>query len=193
MELDRSTLVRAVTGKDRSFDGRFWFGVKTTGIYCRPGCPSPRPKPENLRFFSSPAAAEAEGLRPCRRCRPRASAASPAARGTATTVDRALRLIEEGALTEGSVAALAARLGIGERHLRRLFAAQVGASPAEHARALRLRRARALIEETLTPFAEIALAAGFGSTRRFNAELREAFGKTPRALREAGKHARTRN
>lgn len=185
MELDRETQCQAVEGRDRSFDGRFWFGVVTTGIYCRPGCPSPPPKRRNLRFFASPAEAEAAGLRPCLRCHPRAPADAPAALGTKATVARALRLIEEGALGEGSVAELAARLGVGERHLRRLFAAQVGKSPLEVAREQRVRRARALIEETREPLGEVALAAGFSSTRRFNAELREALGVAPRVLRRA--------
>jgi AraC family transcriptional regulator of adaptative response / DNA-3-methyladenine glycosylase II len=188
MELDDKTLFHAVEARDRSFDGRFWFGVVTTGIYCRPGCPSPPPRRRNLRFFPSPTAAEQAGLRPCLRCHPRAPTGAAAALGTRATVARALRLIAGGSLDEAGVDELAARLGIGERHLRRLFAEQLGASPIEVARSFRIRLARRLIEETHQPMSEVALAAGFSSTRRFNDEIRKAFGQSPSELRGAARH-----
>lgn len=182
-QTDESALYRAVESRDRRFEGRFFLGVITTGIYCRPGCPAPLPKRPNMRFFPCSAAAEEAGFRACLRCRPETVPGTPAWIGTGATVARALRLLGEGGLDSGGVEALASRLGIGERHLRRLFAEQLGASPLAVARSLRLHFARKLLDETSLPMTEVALASGFSSTRRFNAEIRSAFGFAPTELR----------
>src|SRR5689334_2122712 len=129
MTLDPEICYRAWVSRDRRFDGRFFMGVTSTGIYCRPGCPARIPARHRCRFYGSAAAAEAAGFRPCRRCRPETSPGSAAALGTSATVTRALRLIEEGALDSGSVEQLGHRLGVTDRWLRELFATQVGASP----------------------------------------------------------------
>ena len=127
--LDAEACYRAVRSRDRRFEGRFVLAVTSTGIYCRPGCPAKIPARRNVRFLPSPAAAEVAGFRPCRRCRPDASPDSAAWNGTAATVTRALRLIDEGALDQGGVEALAMRLGMSGRHLRRLFLERLGATP----------------------------------------------------------------
>lgn len=181
--LDPRALDRARISRDPRFDGKFFVAVSTTGIYCRPICPSRYAKRANVRFFGTPAAAETAGFRPCRRCRPEAAPGTPAWLGTAAVVRRALRLINDGALDEGSVQTLARRLGIGPRHLLRLFLRHVGAAPLAVARTRRLHFAACLLEQTGLPITQVALAAGFGSSRRFN----DAFAKTnrrpPRALR----------
>ncbi|MFT3776215.1 MAG: Ada metal-binding domain-containing protein [Minicystis sp.] len=181
--LDLDACYRAMESRDRRFEGHFIIGVRTTGIYCRPGCPARIPKRENTTFYACAAAAEAAGLRACRRCRPDASPASPAAAGTPATVARALRLIDEGGLDEGGVDALAARLGMGARHLRRLFDQHLGASPIAVAQSRRAHFARRLLEDTALPITDVAHAAGFASVRRFNEAVRVAFGAPPRALR----------
>src|SRR3989475_138885 len=129
MDLERRAFERARRSRDPRFDGRFFVGVKTTGIYCRPVCPAPSPQERNVIYFPSAAAAAEAGFRPCLRCRPESSPGTPAWSGTSTTVSRALRLISESALEEAGVNALAARLGIGSRQLRRLFMRHLGASP----------------------------------------------------------------
>lgn len=182
-DLDADRCWRAVASRDRRFDGRFVTGVLTTGIYCRPGCPARLPKRTNVRFFPSAAAAEASGLRPCKRCRPDASPGSPVAIGTPVTVRRALRLLAEDGLGDGGVEELAGRVGVGARHLRRLFDRHVGAAPGEVARTERVHFARKLLEETSLPATEIALASGFGSVRRFNDAVKTTFGSTPTELR----------
>lgn len=176
---------QAIASRDRRFEGRFVVAVQTTGVYCRPGCPAPLPLKRNVRFYLCAAAAEEAGFRPCMRCRPDASPGSAAWLGTSATVLRALKLIEAGGLDERSVDALAERLGVGARHLRRLFAAQVGASPDQIARTRRAHFARKLIEETALPMAEVAHAAGYASIRRFNAAMRDTFRKPPSELRRA--------
>jgi AraC family transcriptional regulator, regulatory protein of adaptative response / DNA-3-methyladenine glycosylase II len=178
-------LYRAVESRDRRFEGRFVLGVSTTGIYCRPGCPARMPKRPNMRFFACPAAAEQAGFRACLRCRPETSPGTPAWIGTGATVARALRLIGEGGLDDAGVEVLASRLGIGDRHLRRLFAEQLGASPLAVARSRRLHFARKLLDETSLPMTEVALGSGFSSTRRFNDEIRRAFGESPTELRRS--------
>jgi AraC family transcriptional regulator of adaptative response / DNA-3-methyladenine glycosylase II len=181
--LDAAGCYRAFLAHDRRFDGRVFAGVITTGVYCRPVCPVRPPKFENTRFFACAAAAEAAGFRPCRRCRPETSPGTPAWVGTSAVVSRAFRLIGDGAFEHGDVEALAARVGLGGRQLRRLFARHLGASPAEIARSRRMHFARALIDQTSLPMTEVAAAAGFGSLRQFNHAIRAVFRSPPSALR----------
>ena len=177
---------RARLSRDARFDGQFYVGVKTTGIYCRPICPANSPKSENVSFFQSAAAASEAGYRPCLRCRPESAPGTPAWSGTSTTVRRGLRLISGGALDDGNVEELAERLGVTSRHLRRLFNKHVGASPLSVAHTQRLHFAKRLIDETTLPMQHIAAAAGYGSIRRFNDAFRNTYGRSPRALRRAG-------
>jgi AraC family transcriptional regulator of adaptative response / DNA-3-methyladenine glycosylase II len=183
MLLDATSCYRALRTRDRRFDGRFFVGVRTTGIYCRPICPARTPLRANIAFYACAAAAEEAGFRPCKRCRPETSPGTPAWLGSSAVVSRALRLIRDGALDGGGVDALAARLGIGGRQLRRLFDQHLGASPAAVARAQRLQAARAMIDQTALPMLEIAAAAGFQSLRQFNHAVRQTFGAAPRELR----------
>jgi AraC family transcriptional regulator of adaptative response / DNA-3-methyladenine glycosylase II len=178
-------LYRAVASRDRRFEGRFVVAVRTTGVYCRPGCPAPIPQRRNVRFFTCAAAAEEAGFRACLRCRPDASPGSPAWLGTSATVARGLGLIAAGVLDEAGVDGLAARLGVGSRHLRRLFARELGASPLTVARTRRAHFARKLLEETELPVTQVALCAGYSSVRRFNAEVRQVFRSAPRLLRRS--------
>ena len=179
--MDPEACFRAVAARDRSQDGRFFTGVVTTGIYCRPVCPSRTPLRRNVVFFARRDDAVAAGFRACRRCRPEAAPGTPAWRGTAATVQRALRLIRDGAGDD--VEALAAKLAVSARHLRRLFDVHVGASPQQVAAARRLARAHALLVETTLPMADVAAGAGYGSLRAFNREVRAAFGVTPSRVR----------
>lgn len=190
MALDSDRMYRAMVSRDRRFEGHFVIGVRTTGIYCRPGCPARMPRRENVRFYACTAAAQAAGLRPCLRCRPDAAPGTPAALGTPATVTRALRLIAQGALDEEGVEPLAERLGVTARHLRRLFDQHLGASPLEVAGTQRVHFARKLLEETAMPMTEVAHAAGFASVRRFNEAMRDALGATPTELR-ARRRAKT--
>jgi AraC family transcriptional regulator of adaptative response / DNA-3-methyladenine glycosylase II len=185
MELDRVACYRAIQARDARFDGRFFTAVRTTGIYCRPICPARCPKLENIAFYPSAAAAQAAGFRPCLRCRPECSPEIGAWRGTSSTVSRALGLIAEGALdgVAASVDALALRLGIGERQLRRLFEQHLGASPLAVAQTRRVLLAKQLIHETPMRMVDVAFAAGFGSLRRFNDTFRKLYGRAPSALR----------
>lgn len=183
MTLDPAVCSKARLARDARFDGRFFIGVRTTGIYCRPVCPARSPKEENVRYYPTAAAASAAGLRPCLRCRPEASPGTPAWNGCTTTVSRALRLIAEGALDEGSVSELSTRLGIGPRHLHRLFLEHLGAPPVAIAQTRRLQFAKRLIDQTTRPFTEVALASGFGSIRRFNAVVERAYHRSPTHLR----------
>jgi len=185
MMLDPDVCERARLARDPRFDGRFFVAVLTTGIYCRPICPVRAPKPQNVRFYPSAAAAAEAGFRPCLRCRPEASPGTPAWLGTAATVSRALRLIADGALDQGSVEELATRLGVGARHLTRLFQRHLGASPLAVAKNRRLLFAKTLISDTDLSMAQVALAAGFGSIRRFNAVFRQTYGCAPSSLRKA--------
>src|SRR5437660_2363297 len=168
MTLNRLMCSRARLSRDARFDGKFFIGVLSSRIYCRPICPARTARESNVRYFASAAAAADAGFRPCLRCRPEAAPGTPAWLGTSAVVRRALRLIDKGFLDEGSVGALAARLGIGARHLDRLFLAHVGASPIAVAQTRRLHFAKRLLDETNLQITEIALAAGFGSVRRFN-------------------------
>ena len=183
--LDPEACYRALTTRDPRFDGRLFVGVTSTGIYCRPVCPARTPKFANCTFHATAAAAQEAGFRPCLRCRPETAPQLGAWRGTSNTVSRGLALIAEGALDgeDASVDALAARLGVGERQLRRLFKDHLGASPIAVAQTRRVLFAKQLIHDTRMPMAEIALAAGFGSVRRFNETFQALFGRPPSALR----------
>jgi AraC family transcriptional regulator of adaptative response / DNA-3-methyladenine glycosylase II len=185
MDMDFEACRRAFVTRDHRFDGRIFGAVKTTGIYCRPICPARTPKPQNMTFYPTAAAAQEAGYRPCLRCRPEASPDLGAWRGTSNTVSRALALIEAGAMDTGDVDALAARLGVGERQLRRLFRQHLGASPVSVAQTRRVLLAKQLIQETRLPMGEVALAAGFGSVRRFNETFQQLFGRPPGELRRS--------
>ena len=183
MDMDRTACYRAISTRDARFDGRLFVGVRTTGIYCRPICPARTPKFENVSFYPSAAAAQEAGFRPCLRCRPEVSPELAFWRGTSNTVSRALALIESGGLDGDDVEGLANRLGVGARQLRRLFAQHVGASPVTVAQTRRVLLAKQLIHDTALPMAEVALASGFNSVRRFNETFRNLFGRPPAALR----------
>ena len=192
MALDRRRCDRARMARDRRFDGWFFTGVLTTRIYCRPTCPVKPAKSRNVVFFPTAAAAERAGFRPCLRCRPEAAPGTPAWRGAAATVSRALRLIERGFLDDGKrVEDLADTLGMTTRHLRRLFLRHAGASPNAVATTRRVQRAKALVDETALPMSAIAFAAGFASIRRFNAAFRAVYRRPPSAVRRARRRART--
>ncbi len=190
MEFTRETCRAARLSHDPRFDGRVFIAVRTTRIFCRTVCPARSPNEDNIDYYPSAAAALQAGFRPCLRCRPE-SWGTAAWNGTSTTVARALRLIHEGALDgdggDSSVDALAERLGIGSRHLRRLFIQHLGATPIAVAQAQRLLSAKKLIDETTLPFTSIAVAAGYGSIRRFNAAFRATYGRSPRELRRGKK------
>lgn len=183
--LDRDACYRALQTRDARFDGRLFVGVTSTGIYCRPVCPARTPYFENCCFYGSAAAAQEAGFRPCLRCRPETAPDLASWRGTSSTVSRALALIADGGLDggEAGVDALAERLGVGGRQLRRLFKQHLGASPVAVAQTRRVLFAKQLIQETRMPMAEVALAAGFGSVRRFNETFRQLFGRPPNELR----------
>jgi len=190
MELDPEICYRALSTRDPRFDGLFFTGVRTTGVFCRPVCPARTPLAANCHFFRSAAAALEAGFRPCLRCRPEVAPHLPAANGTSNTVLRALRLIDQGSLDNGNVEDLAARLGIGERHLRRLFQEELGASTIAVAQSRRLLFARQLIRDTSLPLTDVAFASGFSSLRRFHASFRQSFGCAPRELRRAASSLR---
>ncbi|MGN9812092.1 DNA-3-methyladenine glycosylase 2 family protein [Micromonospora sp. BQ11] len=185
MELDFERCYRAVDSRDQRFDGWFYTGVTSTGIYCRPSCPAMTPKRQNVRFFPSAAAAQGAGLRACRRCRPDAAPGSPQWDVRGDVVGRAMRLIADGVVDRDGVPGLAARLGYTERHLHRMLRAELGAGPLALARAQRAQAARTLVETTGLGMAEIAFAAGFGSVRQFNETVREVYGVAPSELRTA--------
>jgi AraC family transcriptional regulator, regulatory protein of adaptative response / methylated-DNA-[protein]-cysteine methyltransferase len=186
MSLDFAECDRARLARDATYDGRFYTGVHTTGIYCRPVCPVRPARSANVSFFPSAAAAEMAGFRPCLRCRPETAPFSSAWIGSRATVERALRLIvEEGALDQegATVESLAERLGLGSRQLTRLFARHLQASPSKVARTARVQRAKRLLDETALPMTEIAMRAGFGSLRRFNSIFAEVYGRPPTEIR----------
>src|SRR5689334_14823680 len=185
MDLDSDACYRAIQTRDARFDGRLFIGVRTTGIYCRPVCPARTPRRENVSFYASAAGAQEAGFRPCLRCRPETAPNLGVWRGTSNTVSRALALIEMGALDEGDVEALAERVGVGERQLRRLFDKHVGASPNSVAQTHRVLLAKQLLHETTLPMTEVALAAGFGSVRRFNETFQQMYRRPPSKLRGA--------
>jgi AraC family transcriptional regulator, regulatory protein of adaptative response / methylated-DNA-[protein]-cysteine methyltransferase len=187
--LDVAVCERARVSRDRRYDGLFFSGVRTTGVYCRPVCPVRPAKANNVTFYPSAAAAEQDGFRPCLRCRPETAPFSPAWKGSQTTVERAVRLISSGALDDESVEVLAERLGIGPRHLSRLFKKLLGASPVQVARTARVQRAKRLLDETDLPMTEIAPRSGFRSQRRFNAVFAEVYKRPPTEIRRGRAHS----
>lgn len=170
--------------RDPAYDGVFFIGVKSTGIYCRPICPARQPLTKNICFYPSAAAAENAGLRPCLRCRPESAPFCPAWIGTKSTVERALKLIDAGALDKGTLTDLADQLGIGVRHLNRLFQKHLEATPVQVAQTLRVQRAVRRIRETEDTMIDISLSAGFGSVRQFNNVFRTLYGFPPTRLRK---------
>jgi AraC family transcriptional regulator of adaptative response / DNA-3-methyladenine glycosylase II len=173
-------------GRQARFDGCFIEAVTSTGIYCRPSCPAVTPRPENVRYFPTAAAAQAAGFRACLRCRPDAAPGSPEWNARDDVVGRAMRLINDGVVDREGVAGLAKRLAYTERHLHRLLFSEVGAGPMALARARRAHTARLLLETTGMPVGEVAFAAGFGSVRQFNETIRTVFARTPSELRRRG-------
>jgi len=193
LSLDTRALDRARASRDPRFDGKFFIAVTSTRIYCRPICRVRDAKRANIRYYFSAAAAAEAGFRPCLRCRPEAAPGTPAWQGTSAVVKRALRLIDGGILDDASVDDLAVKLGVGPRHLDRLFVQHVGASPVVFAQTRRLHFAKRLLDETSLTICEIALAAGFGSLRRFNTVFRRTYHCAPSDLRrrrpsDAGAH-----
>src|SRR4051812_21741675 len=183
MQLDTEHCHQAFESKDARFDGWFFAGVSSTGIYCRPSCPARTPKRENRRYFLTAAAAQAAGFRACKRCRPDASPGSPEWDTRADLVGRLMRLIGDGVVDREGVTGLAARVGFSERHVHRCLVDAVGAGPLALARAQRAQAARILLETTDLHMAPLALAAGFASIRQFNDTVREVFASTPSELR----------
>ena len=169
--------------RDPGLDGVVFVAVKTTGIYCRPVCPARTPLARNVRFYVSAAAAERSGFRPCLRCRPETAPFCPAWKGTRTTVERALKLIGDGVLDQEGIPALAERLGIGPRHLSRLFAEHLDASPLQVALTLRVQRAKRLLDTTELAIPAVAERAGFPSARRMSDAFARSYGRSPAALR----------
>ncbi|MDE2234438.1 MAG: DNA-3-methyladenine glycosylase 2 family protein [Gammaproteobacteria bacterium] len=189
MELDFKTCEQARLSRDARYDGRFFIGVTSTAIYCRCICPAPSAKRQNVVYFPTAAAAADAGFRPCLRCRPETAPGTPAWNGTSATVSRGLRLISEGALDGDSVETLSARLGVTSRHLDRLFMQHLGASPIAVAQTRRLHFAKQLISDTRLPMAQVALASGYQSIRRFNDRFSRLYGRTPTELRRLNKSA----
>ncbi|MGV1830714.1 bifunctional transcriptional activator/DNA repair enzyme AdaA [Agrobacterium vitis] len=190
MSLDISICEQAWLARNPDFDGRFFIGVRTTGVYCRCVCPVRLPYRCNVEFLPSATAAELAGYRPCLRCRPETAPFCPAWKGSATIVERAARLIrEEGALDarEATVEMLAERVGVGARHLTRLFQKHLGASPVQVAKTARVQRAKRLITETDLSITDIALQSGFTSLRRFNAVFQEVYKRPPTAIKRASR------
>ena len=183
--IDAERCYRAVLGRDRRFDGVFYTGVSSTGIYCRPSCPARTPRPENCTFYVTAAAAQAAGFRACRRCRPDLTPGSPEWDVRADVAGRAMRLIADGVVEREGVEGLAGRTGYTSRHLNRLLTEHLGAGPLALARAQRAHTARILIETTDMGFADVAFASGFSSVRQFNATIVEVYAATPTQLRAA--------
>ncbi len=183
MKLDPEVCYRALLARDERHDGRFFVCVKTTGIFCRPVCPARPPRFENCEFVPTAAAAAEAGFRPCLRCKPECCPDTGLWQGTSATVSRGLRLIEAGALDAGDVEALANRLGVGQRHLRRLFQQHVGASPIAVAQTRRILFAKQLIQHSDLSMTDVALASGFNSVRRFNETFQKLFESPPAQLR----------
>ncbi len=183
MTLDADACWKALATHDARFDGRFYVGVSTTGIYCRPVCSVRTPRRENCRFFASAAAAESRGFRPCLRCRPELAPGHAAIDASSRLAQGAVDLIESGVMDEGGASRLAERVGVSDRHLRRVFDAEFGVSPVEYAQTHRLLLAKRLLTDTRLPVTDVALASGFSSVRRFNALFRERYRMAPTRLR----------
>lgn len=183
MVLDDESCYRAVRSRDPRFDGWFFVGVTSTGIFCRPSCPATTPRRANVRFYPTAAAAQGAGFRACRRCRPDTAPGSPAWNGRSDLAARAVALIDDGVVDRDGVGGVARRLAVSERHLHRILVQELGASPLALARSRRAHTARVLIETTALPFTEIAFAAGFASIRQFNDTVRGVFGTNPSTLR----------
>jgi len=182
--LDFASCQQARLSRDHRFDGRFFIAVNTTKIYCRPICPATPPLEKNVRYFVTAIEAAQAGYRPCLRCRPDSAPASAAWHGVDATLDRAISLIEQGALENGSLVELSARLGIGERYLRQLFQQHLGVSPKSYALYQQCLFAKKLLHETTLPITQIALASGFNSVRRFNDCFLKQLQLSPSALRQ---------
>ena len=180
-------MYRAMDSRDARFDGRFFVAVKTTGVYCRPICPAPTPKRKNTSFYRYAAAAELNGYRPCRRCRPEVSPDTAEWDTRADLVGRGLRLIAEGVADRQGVSGLATRLGVSERHLQRVFREEVGVTPGVMARSRRARLARQLLTETAMPITTVAFAAGFASVRAFNESIQRIYRVTPTEMRSGSR------
>jgi AraC family transcriptional regulator of adaptative response / DNA-3-methyladenine glycosylase II len=183
MLLDADACWKALATHDARFDGRFYVGVRSTGVYCRPVCRVRAPKRENCRFYPSAAAAEVAGFRPCLRCRPELAPGFAAVDASTRIVQAAVALIEDGFLETHSLEALAGRLGVTSRHLRRVFEAELGVAPVDHAQTQRLLLAKRLLTDTALPVTDIAFASGFSSVRRMNALFRDRYRMAPTRLR----------
>ena len=175
---------RATLERDATFDGVFFLGVKTTGIYCRPICPAPKPKRKNVIYFASVDEAAVAGFRACKRCRPEARPGSPAWKGSEATVHRALRMIADGELTRLGSEGLADKLGITDRHLRRLFQDYLGRSPKEADLLHKMSLSKSMLAGSDMAITDIAMQAGFGSLRRFNDAFKKATSLSPSAWRK---------
>ncbi|HEY3833824.1 MAG TPA: AlkA N-terminal domain-containing protein [Acidimicrobiia bacterium] len=191
MHRDAELCYKAISGRDARFDGVFYVGVTSTGIYCRPSCPATTPQAKHCRFFPSAAAAQLGGFRACKRCRPDAVPGSPEWQVRSDVAARAVRLIADGVVDREGVTGLALRLGYSERHLTRVLNEQLGAPPLALARAQRAQTARILIETTDMRLADVAFAAGFASIRQFNDTVREVYASTPSDLRKSSRHTVT--
>jgi AraC family transcriptional regulator of adaptative response / DNA-3-methyladenine glycosylase II len=181
--LDFDKHYEALRRRDATADGVVFVAVRTTGIYCRPVCPARTPLARNVTFYRSAAAAEQSGFRPCLRCRPETAPFCPAWKGTRSTAERALSLIEEGELDRGSMETLAERLGVGTRHLARLFVRHLDASPLQVAQSLRVQRAKRLLDTGDLPITAVAERSGFSSTRRMSTAFTRLYGRPPSAFR----------
>jgi AraC family transcriptional regulator of adaptative response / DNA-3-methyladenine glycosylase II len=191
--VEKAIYYEAMLSRDPRFDGVFFAGVTSTGIYCRPICPAPKPRQENVDFYATSAGAEENGFRPCKRCRPDAAPGTPVWAGPSATVSQALQFINNGYLDEHNVEQLGALLGLGGRQLRRLFKTHLGAPPIAVALTRRLDFARKLIDETGLSMTDIAFSSGFESIRRFNDAVKKRFGESPSDLRKAIKTTKQGN
>ena len=181
-------LYQALVARDKAYDGLFYFGVTSTGIYCRPICPANKPKPENVLIFTDALSAVRAGFRACKRCRPESRPGSPAWQGTEASVSRALRFIAEGFLEHSTIEDLSDKLGISDRHLRRLFDQHIGTSPLTVATKRRIDIAKGLLSSSEHYIADIAFASGFSSLRRFNDSFKNTTELTPSLWRKRNKH-----
>ncbi|MEY9886367.1 bifunctional transcriptional activator/DNA repair enzyme AdaA [Bradyrhizobium sp. USDA 329] len=188
--LDFDAHYDALRRRDATLDGVIFVAVRTTGVYCRPVCPARTPLARNVTFYRSAAAAEHAGFRPCLRCRPETAPFCPAWKGSRTTVERALALIEKGELDRGGVERLAERLGVGARHLARLFAQHLDASPLQVALSIRVQRAKRLLDSSDLPMAAVAERSGFSSTRRMSTAFTRLYGSPPSAFRRKAEASR---